>query len=160
MTIRHRGPADVLRLQIATGARCGEISGICAQEIEREGWTRTLPESRSKNGKPRVIPLVGIAREIVERRLPQTPRGPMFRASNGRVFTSAHIGHDLLSRAHRLPIAKFTTHDLRRTVATTLAEMGISFELIAAVVGHESGSKDTPVLWRKRHKPKRPGVTT
>jgi integrase len=141
-------PADVLRLQLASGARCGEISGMCAEEIDRESWTWTLPESRSKNGKPRVTPLVGIAREIVEHRLQQTPRGPLFRAGNGRVFTSAHIGHYLLSRAHRLPIAKFTTHDLRRTVATTLAEMGISFELIAAVVGHESGGRETRTLVR------------
>jgi len=46
-----------------------------------------------------------------------------------------------ISRAHRLPFAKFTARDLRRTVATTLAEIGISFELIAAVVGHDLGGK-------------------
>ena len=41
------------------------------------------------------------------------------------------------SGAHRLPIEHFTTHDLRRTFATTLDGMGISIELIAAIVGHE-----------------------
>ena len=38
---------------------------------------------------------------------------------------------------------------LRRTVATVLAEMGISYELIAAVIGHESGGKETRTLVRR-----------
>jgi integrase len=141
-------PADILRLQLATGARCGEISGLCAEEIDREQWTWTLPAARSKNQKPRVTPLVGIARDIIETRLAIRPRGPLFSAESGKPFTSAHIGHYVLSRLDKMPIAKFTTHDLRRTVATTLAEMGISFELIAAVIGHESGAKDTRTLVR------------
>ncbi len=141
-------PADILRLQLATGARCGEISGMCVEEIDREQWTWTLPAARSKNQKPRVTPIVGIARYILEKRLAGTTCGPLFLTETGRPFTSAHIGHFVLSRIERLPIAKFTTHDLRRTVATMLAEMGISFELIAAVVGHELGAKDTRTLVR------------
>jgi integrase len=141
-------PADILRLQLATGARCGEISGMCAEEFDREQWTWTLPAARSKNQKPRATPIVGIARRILERRLANTARGPLFQTETAKAFTSAHIGHFVLSRIDRLPIAKFTTHDLRRTVATMLAELGISFELIAAVVGHDSGGKDTRTLVR------------
>ena len=63
-------------------------------------------------------------------------------------MTSAHIGHYLLTRLATLPIAKFTTHDLRRTFATMLAEMGIALDLVAAIVGHESGGKDTRTLVR------------
>jgi integrase len=47
-----------------------------------------------------------------------------------------------------LPIAVFTSHDLRRTFATMLAEMGIALDLVAAIVGHESGGKDTRTLVR------------
>jgi integrase len=141
-------PADILRFQLATGARCGEISGMCAEEIDREQWTWTLPAARSKNGKPRVTPVVGVARRILEARLAFTARGPLFRTESGKPFLSSHIGHYVLSRLDKLPTAKFTTHDLRRTVATLLAEMGISFELIAAVIGHDSGAKDTRTLVR------------
>ena len=140
--------ADILRLQIATGARCGEISGICAEEIDREHWTWTLPAARSKNKKPRVTPLAGIARQILETRIASAARGPLFSAETGKPFTSAHIGHYVLSRLDKMPVAKFTTHDLRRTVATVLAEMGISYELIAAVIGHELGGKETRTLVR------------
>jgi len=141
-------PADIIRLQLATGARCGEISGLCAEEIDREQWTWTLPAVRSKNGKARVTPVIGVARRILETRLALTSRGPLFCTESGKPFTSAHIGHYVLSRLDKMPIAKFTTHDIRRTVATALAEMGISFELIAAVIGHDSGGKDTRTLVR------------
>ena len=40
------------------------------------------------------------------------------------------------------------THDLRRTVATMLAEMSVALELVAAVIGHESGGKETRTLVR------------
>jgi integrase len=54
----------------------------------------------------------------------------------------------LWARVDKLPIAKFTTHDLRRTVATMLAEMGVSLDLIAAVVGHDVSGKETRTLVR------------
>ena len=64
------------------------------------------------------------------------------------VMTSAHIGHYLLTRRTTMPIAKFTSHDLRRTFATMLAEMGIALDLVAAIVGHEAGGKETRTLVR------------
>jgi integrase len=47
-----------------------------------------------------------------------------------------------------LPIAVLTSHDLRRTFATMLAEMGVALDLVAAIVGHESGGRDTRTLVR------------
>ena len=141
-------PSDILKLELLTGARCGEISGLCAEEIDQEHWTWTLPAARSKNKRPRVTPLVGLARKILTERLTAVRSGPLFTAETGAVLTAAHIGHYLLARRDKLPIDKFTTHDLRRTVATMLADMGIALELVAAVVGHEAGSKDTRTLVR------------
>jgi len=142
----HR--ADILKLQLLTGARCGEISGLHAEEIDRDGWTWTLPASRSKNKRPRVTPLVGMARQIIETRLSAVEAGPLFIAETGAVLTSGHIGHSLWARGDKLPIAKFNTHDLRRTVATMLAEMGITLDLVAAIVGHEAGGKEVRTLVR------------
>src|SRR5262249_681309 len=141
-------PADIMKLELLTGARCGEISGLCAEEIDRDEWTWTLPAARSKNKRPRVTPLVGVARQIIEARLSNVQAGPLFTAETGTVLTAAHIGHYLLVRRDKLPIEKFTTHDLRRTVATMLTEMGIALDLVAAVVGHEAGGKETRTLVR------------
>src|SRR5580698_1888829 len=61
--------ADILKLELLLGARCGEISGLRAEEIDRQKWTWTLPPLRSKNGRQRVTPILGVAREILEKRL-------------------------------------------------------------------------------------------
>jgi integrase len=132
---------DILKLQILTGARCGEISGLRTEEINRSNWTWTLPASRSKNNRPRVTPLIGMARSIFEALL-------QFTTERGTVLTAAHVGHYLNTRREGLPIAKFTTHDLRRTFATMLAEMGIPFDLIAALLGHSSIRNETRTLIR------------
>ncbi len=71
-----------------------------------------------------------------------------FTAETGTVLTAAHIGHYLLARRDKLPIDKFTTHDLRRTVATQLTEMAIPLEFVAAVIGHEAGGRETRTLTR------------
>jgi integrase len=140
--------ADILKLELLTGARCGEISGLRAEEIDRQKWIWTLPSGRSKNGRQRVTPIVGLAREMLEQRLSGVEKGPLFLLDKGVVVTSAHIGHYLLTRRTTLPIAVFTSHDLRRTFATMLPEMGIALDLVAAIVGHESGGKDTRTLVR------------
>lgn len=141
-------PADILKLELLTGARCGEISGLRVEEINREEWTWTLPAARSKNKQPRVTPLIGVARQIVASRLGSVQTGPLFKAEVGTVLTSARVGHFLLTRCDRLPIEKFNTHDLRRTVATMMAEMSLSLDLVAAVIGHEAGGKNTRTLVR------------
>jgi integrase len=140
--------ADILKLELLTGARCGEISGLRAEEIDRNKWVWTLPAARSKNGRQRVTPILGLAREMLEQRLSGVDKGPLFLLEKGVVVTSAHIGHYLLTRRTTLPITVFTSHDLRRTFATMLAEMGIALDLVAAIVGHESGGKDTRTLVR------------
>jgi integrase len=138
--------ADILKLELLTGARCGEISGLCIEEVNRNEWTWTLPAARSKNKRPRVTPLVGAARQIVETRLGHITSGPLFVAGTGSILTAAHVGHYLLART--LPTSKFTTHDLRRTVVTQLIEMGTQPELVAAVIGHEAGTRETRTLIR------------
>ena len=141
-------PTDILKLELLTGARCGEISGLCVEEINRDDWVWTLPAARSKNKRPRVTPLVGSARRLVDARLSVITSGPLFMAATGATLTAAHVGHYLLARSENLPTEKFTTHDLRRTVATQLTEMAIPLELVAAVVGHESGGRETRTLVR------------
>ena len=101
--------ADILKLELLIGARCGEITGLRAEEIDRQKWIWTLPAARSKNGRQRVTPIVGVAREILESRLSGVEKGPLFLLEKGVVMTSAHIGHYLLTRRARLPIATFTS---------------------------------------------------
>jgi integrase len=127
------GPVgDCLKVQLCLGARCGEIGGMRFEEIDRNGelWLWTLPASRSKNKQPRMTPLIGLARELVEARIGVRDRGPLFTTEAGGPLYSGIVGQHLRQRWDRLPIERFSTHDLRRTAATRMAEMGIGFELV------------------------------
>jgi integrase len=142
------GYADALKFQLATGARIGEVGGIAAREIDRETWVWTLPADRSKNGRSRATPIVGLAREIAESRIKFAGEGALFLAEGGGPLTSNCVGSMLVKRRKQIPIAHFTSHDLRRTVATGLVDIGFSFEIVAAVLGHEVGSKKVRTLVR------------
>lgn len=143
-----RAYVDALRFQLATGARIGEVGGITSAEIDRDTWVWTLPAERSKNGRSRVTPLVGFAKDIVAARLEASTDGPLFLGDGGAVLKSNDVGTMLVKRRKQMPIAHFTSHDLRRTVATGLVDLGFPFELVAAVLGHEAGSKNVRTLLR------------
>jgi site-specific recombinase XerD len=83
---------------------------------------------------------------MLEQRLSSVAKGPLFVLENGTVLTSSHVGRFLLTRANRLPIAKFSSHDLRRSFSTALVEMGVALDLVAAIIGHEPNSRDSRTL--------------
>jgi integrase len=140
--------ADALRTQLATGARIGEIAGMTVEEIDQERWLWTLPAERSKNGRPRVTPIVDIAKEILQARLEMISKGPLFRTEQGHALTANAVASLVLKRRGKISIKHFTSHDLRRTVATCLVELGHPLELVAAILGHEAGGKEVRTLVR------------
>ena len=127
---------DALCVQLATGARIGEVVGMTTDEIDRDKWLWTLPASRSKNKRPRVTPLVGAARSIIEARIADAVDGVLFPSAAGSSLTAVSVGTALLRRRDRLPIAMFKSHDLRRTTASQMYELGIAKDVIGAIVGH------------------------
>lgn len=139
---------DALRFQLATGARIGEVGGITASEIDRKEWLWTLPAERSKNGRSRVTPLVGFAKAIVEKRLEKLSEGPLFLAERGHLLTSNDVAAMIVKRRKQIPVEHFTSHDLRRTVATGLVDLGFAYEVTAAVLGHDAGSREARTLVR------------
>ncbi len=143
-----RDYADALKVQLATGARIGEIAGMQAGEIDQSTWLWTLPGTRSKNGRPRATPLLGMAKDIVQSRLETVNEGALLKAEHGGALTSNCVASLIVKRRKDIPIAHFTSHDLRRTVATSLVDLGFSFEDVAAVLGHDAGGKDTRILLR------------
>jgi integrase len=127
---------DSLRVQLLLGCRIGEVAGMTVGEIDRDKWLWTLPAARSKNKRPRVTPLVGAARSIIEARIADAADDVLFPDAVGGALTSVSVGTALLRRRRRLPIATFKSHDLRRTAASLMYELGIAKDVIGAIVGH------------------------
>jgi integrase len=138
--------ADALRLQLCLGARIGETAGMRAEELNRVEWLWTLPAARSKNKKLRVTPIIGVAREILSKRLRLSKDGPLFVNETGAALRSNDVGSAIVTRRKQIPLDHFVSHDMRRTVATQLIDIGINYDIVAAVLGHEPGDKNTRTL--------------
>jgi integrase len=137
----------ILQLQLCLGARSGEIAGMRVAEIDDKEWTWMLPAERSKNGSARVTPLIGKAKEIVASRL-EDADDLLFLSPAGGAADSASLATHLYLRRDSFPIAHFTAHDLRRTVASQMAAMEIPLETTALILGQETGGRSTKTLER------------
>jgi integrase len=131
----------VVRLLILTGARRQEIGGMKWNELESTAGKWTLPGERSKNHRPNTLTLPLTAREIINRILRRPDRELVFgtRSPHGFVRWSA------LKKAidHRIgdKVADWNLHDLRRTAATRMADIGIEPHIIEAIINHHGGHR-------------------
>jgi integrase len=129
-------PAGPLfKLLILTAARRDEVRKMRWSEIDFQKGVWTLPADRSKNGLAHPIPLSTVAQEV----LAVLPRFPgvdyVFSAKgNGCCYTNLQKPKAAIDRT--TGITGWTLHDLRRTAATGMAELGISGETIARVLNH------------------------
>jgi integrase len=101
-----------------------------------------LPSTRTKNGRAHSIPLTAAMRKILDARVRDDEF--VFGARYGRPFSawgSRKRALDQRLSAAGAEIEPWTQHDLRRTLATWLAESGILPNIIEAILNHVSGHK-------------------
>lgn len=145
-----------LRLALLTGARVGEIAGLCRAELEhvtdaaRAVWV--IPGQRTKNGRGHLIPLSSLARdtvlELLERISPSEQflfptrsrrrKGPMRgnTITQAMTYFAARLGSEPTARSWKAEPP--TPHDLRRTLGTRLAELRVPKEVRDRVLNHIS----------------------
>jgi integrase len=132
---------DICRLLILTGARRGEIAHLQWSYVN--GDTITLPPAIVKNNREHTFPIGAMAREILDG-LPSTESPYLFPAARGeRVFkgwAKCKARLDTLSGVH-----DWVLHDLRRTMSTKMAEMGIAPHVIERLINHVSGGTLSPI---------------
>lgn len=154
------------RLLILTGQRRDEVAGMAWSEIDLGNAVWVLPAARSKNGREHVIPLPASAVAIL-RSLPRiqiqvmingTERhvdSPLVLTTTGKTpisgFSRDKVRLDKLMKAiaHEevvkrgddpFEIAPWRIHDLRRTVASGMARLGIGVAVAEKVMNHQSGT--------------------
>lgn len=120
---------NILRLVILTAARNSEVRRMEWREVDLIEGVWTLPATRAKNGRERLIYLPPGAQGILDSLYP-------FRS--GLVFPDAPI--DLVKyvvrSCKRAGVKGITVHDLRRTAATLLAAFGTPRVVLKLILGH------------------------
>jgi integrase len=147
--------AQIFRLLILTGARKGEVAGATWREFDVKKRLWTLPASRSKNHREHALPLSLAAVDILSS-LPRFEGSEFVFGANGRTpssFSDAKARFD--SEVARLnggeAIPHFTIHDIRRSVASGLASIGVQLHVIERCLNHVSGSFGGIVSVYQRH---------
>jgi integrase len=144
---------DILKLLLLTGQREREISELRWGEVDFESWEKKepdgrviklaphgvirLPKERTKNGRSHAIPMSPMVRAILEAR-PRQDRALVFGNGAGG-FSGWSKAKARLDAAVKIP--DWRIHDLRRTCATGMADLGVQPHIIEACLNHVSGHK-------------------
>jgi integrase len=152
----------IVKLLLLTGVRRDEIGDLVGGEIDLERDVITLPPERTKNGRSHFVPLAPVAAAILK----SVPRRPRADGAIEYLFGEGQGGFSGWSKAKAAldrridearvaaaagqgrhagkpqPIPDWRLHDLRRTVATVMADrLGVLPHVIEAVLNHVSGHK-------------------
>jgi integrase len=151
----------VIRLLLLTGQRRDEVAAMCWSEINVDGSTWTLPATRTKNHREHIVPLSRQTQAILANVERRPGREHVFgRGAGGYsgysrskaaldrriavMRAQERLGRSL--RSDEEPDQKgylpdWRLHDLRRTCATGMAEIGVAPHIVEACLNHISGHK-------------------
>ncbi|MCC0805952.1 tyrosine-type recombinase/integrase [Methylobacterium sp. W2] len=129
----------IIRLLILTGQRRDEVAGMTWGEIDFQGALWRLPAARSKNGIAHDVPLSKPALDIVADAPQREGRALVFGDGAGPFsgFSKAKVRLDKTLDINE----PWRIHDLRRTAATGMADLGALPHVVEAVLNHVSGSR-------------------
>jgi integrase len=135
--------AQLVQLLVLTGCRRSEIAGLRWSEIVEilpDLAVIVLPAERTKNGVQHEIPLSAAAIAILKS-LPRTNGSAFVLTTNGEA-ASSDFGKKKRKLDALLPsdMAPWRLHDIRRSVATGMAKLGISLPVIEKCLNHVGGS--------------------
>jgi integrase len=138
----YRPTKLAIKLILLTGQRPGEISGMRWSEVDEEAGLWTIPPERAKNRQENRVPLGRTALDVLKQarvyslddcdfvfQSSYKPEQPLSRAAIGKAV-KRHWSEMEIEE-------KFTPHDLRRTLRTRLAEIGIPDVIAERVLGHK-----------------------
>jgi integrase len=133
----------IVRLLILTGQRRDEVGAMHWEEIDQERGLWTIPRERTKNGLPHDVPLSDAALEILRSAPQRNGRALVFGDGAGgfQGWSRAKTALDKRIAASGVNVRPWRLHDLRRTMATRLSELGTLPHVVEAVLNHISGHK-------------------
>jgi integrase len=132
---------QLLKLLLLTGCRLNEVAGMTRGELAEDGAIWSIPGKRTKNGRPHAVPLAPLARKILSSIKPIESAAGFIFTTTGRTPVSGWS--KLKGRLDSAVKAAepWRLHDVRRTTATGMAELGIAPHIVEAALNHITGAK-------------------
>jgi integrase len=141
----------IIRLLILTGQRRDEVGAIGRAELDLPGRKWAIPAARTKNGRAHEIPLSDPALVILKSATTREGRedrdaifgdGAAGNGFSGWSKAKAALDKRIVGDAkQKKKAAPYRLHDLRRTVATRMIDLGVLPHVVEAVLNHVSGHR-------------------
>ena len=134
--------SKIVKLLMLTGCRRKEVGDMAESEFNRNTGVWTIPASRTKNKHAHALPLPPAAWEIIDT-VPR-PRGSrdfLFGLRGDDGFNNWSKAKHIFDAKLGDAVGEWKLHDLRRSVATGMADIGIQPHIIETVLNHRSGHK-------------------
>jgi integrase len=135
----------IIMLALITGQRLGEISGMARAELDLRNRLWTIPGARTKNKHAHTVPLSDLAVDVIRAALADAGKSDfVFLGEDDGPLASPRVTRTILRAQEsggRFGIAPWSAHDLRRTVLTNLAKLGVVPHVIGHIANHRSLTK-------------------
>jgi integrase len=129
----------IIKMLILTACRASEIGSLQWPEIDFADRLIALPAERVKNGKPHLIPITGPMQAV----LADVPRGQygdhVFARGGFRSWSHLKRGVDARLAAAGVALESWRLHDLRRSTATGMGNLGTLPHVVECALNHISG---------------------
>jgi|307.fasta_scaffold10556_3 integrase len=141
---------EIVRLLALTGQRREEIGGLRWSEVDLDRGLIVLPTERTKNLRQHEVLLSRQAKAILARQPKRKGRDFVFGIGeagfSGWSKSKERLDQALLDKRKAAdrrakPLPSWHLHDLRRTAATQMAELGVQPWIIETILNHVSGHK-------------------
>jgi integrase len=128
----------VVQLLMLTGQRRNEVAGMEWRELDTANRLWKLPRGRVKNDSGHEVPLSAEALKVISG-VPHIHGQQLLFTYNG---TNPLSGFSVIKAAidEACGVKDWTFHDLRRTMASGMARLGVSLPVIEKILNHTSGS--------------------
>ena len=137
----------IIQMLILTAQRRNEVSEMTWSELDLDNRVWAIPAARTKNEKPHFVHLSTQAATVIAT---VTNVGDFVFTSNGTTpfsgFSKSKKRLDELSS-----VSDWRLHDIRRTVTSSIAQLGIAPHVADKILNHQSGTISGVAAVYQRH---------
>jgi integrase len=136
----------IIELLALTGQRRNEVAGFQWNELDEKTRTWSIPSSRTKNKKTHIVHLSEQAWTVIKDR----PKGTYVFATTGKKpFSAFAKGKDAVDEL--CGVSGWRVHDLRRTVVSGMARLGVLPHVADKILNHQAGTISGVAAVYQRH---------
>jgi integrase len=138
---------SIVEFLALTGQRRDEVSRMAWDHVDLDHYLWVIPPEHSKNGKPHIVHLSDQAMSVL-REVPRTGT-LVFSLDGATPFQGYSKAKERLDQASG--VSGWTLHDLRRTVVSGMARLGIAPHVADKILNHQSGTISGVAAVYQRH---------